>query len=216
MPPSSPGWNSTSTAATWPADPAEASMPRPHISPLRAAGGSPARPIRRAQAAACAQASDWSRSRSVILSPVRCVNLSLNRRAGTVRCKRHARSAYQPFRYTRGPVRRAGACPRAGVRSRARRHLVRLAQARPLDAASGRGRLGPGLFPPGRLPGGLTGGLVTVIDHRPAEDGDGPVRRRWPRLGNGLANISTCRAVAAAPWSSCAAVRRDRLHLSRR
>ena len=37
--------------------------------------------------------------------------------------------------------------------------------------------------PPGRLPGWLTGGLVTVIDYRLAEDGDGPVRRRWPRLG---------------------------------
>jgi hypothetical protein len=37
--------------------------------------------------------------------------------------------------------------------------------------------------PPGRLPGELTGRLVTVIDHRLAGDGDGPVRRRWPRLG---------------------------------
>jgi hypothetical protein len=70
--------------------------------------------------------------------------------------------------------------------------------------------------PPGRLAGGLTGGLVTVIDHRLAGDGDGPFAGAGRAWGNGLANISTCRAVAAAPWSSCAAVRRDRLHLSRR
>jgi hypothetical protein len=84
-----------------------------------------------------------------------------------------------------GPVRRAGARPR--VRSRARRHPARLAQTRPLDAASGRGRLGPA--------------------YSSMQPGDGPVRQGRPRLGDGLANISTCRAVAAAPWSSCGQAR---------